>query len=90
MDSYTYSEHFFGYWTTVQRRSRGRCCKTSVAFAHTLRARKSSQWQIWSQYIQVWKLFKGGNHSRAETIRGNTVCIISEKHLGIDLKKKMF
>ena len=46
MDSYTYSEHFLGYWTTVQRRSRGRCCKTSVAFAHTLRARKSSQWQI--------------------------------------------
>ena len=25
------------------------------------------------QYIQVRKLFKGGNHSRAETIRGNTV-----------------
>ena len=27
-----------------------------------------------SQYIQVWKLFKGGNYSRAETIRGNKVC----------------
>ena len=27
-----------------------------------------------SQYIQVRKLFKGGNYSRAETIRGNTVC----------------
>ena len=30
-----------------------------------------------SQYIQVRKLFKGGNYSRAETIRGNTVCIFS-------------
>ena len=33
---------------------------------------------IWSQYIsaetiQGRKLFKGGNHSREETIRGNTV-----------------
>ena len=28
---------------------------------------------LWSQYIQVQKLFKGGNYSRAETIRGNTV-----------------
>ena len=28
---------------------------------------------LWSQYIQVRKLFKGGNYSRAETIRGNTV-----------------
>ena len=27
-----------------------------------------------SQYIKVRKLFKGGNDSRAETIRGNTVC----------------
>ena len=26
-----------------------------------------------SQYINVWKLFKGGNYSRAETIRGNTI-----------------
>ena len=26
----------------------------------------------WSQYIQVRKLFKGGNYSRAETIRENT------------------
>ena len=26
-----------------------------------------------SQYIQVRKLFKGGNYSRAETIRGNMV-----------------
>ena len=26
-----------------------------------------------SQYIQVPKLFKGGNYSRVETIRGNTV-----------------
>ena len=30
-----------------------------------------------SQYIQVRKLFKGGNYSRAETIRGNTVTIFS-------------
>ena len=29
---------------------------------------------LWLQYIQVRKLFKGGNYSRAETIRGNTVC----------------
>ena len=29
------------------------------------------------QYIQVRKLFKGGNYSRAETIHGNTVCKIS-------------
>ena len=28
---------------------------------------------LWSQYIQVRKLFKGGKYSRAETIRGNTV-----------------
>ena len=28
---------------------------------------------LWSQYIQVRKLFKGGNYSRAETICGNTV-----------------
>ena len=28
---------------------------------------------LWLQYIQVRKLFKGGNYSRAETIRGNTV-----------------
>ena len=26
-----------------------------------------------TQYIQVRKLFKGGNYSRTETIRGNTV-----------------
>ena len=26
-------------------------------------------------YIKVWKLFKGGNYARAETIRGNTVYI---------------
>ena len=30
-----------------------------------------------SQYIQVRKLFKGGNYSRAETIRGNTVCYLN-------------
>ena len=29
---------------------------------------------LWLQYIKVRKLFKGGNYSRAETIRGNTVC----------------
>ena len=29
---------------------------------------------LWSQYINVRKLFKGGNYSRAETIWGNTVC----------------
>ena len=28
---------------------------------------------FWSQYINVRKLFKGGNYSRAETIWGNTV-----------------
>ena len=28
---------------------------------------------LWTQYIKVRKLFKGGNYSRAETIRGNTV-----------------
>ena len=28
---------------------------------------------LWTQYIQVWKLFEGGNYSRADTIRGNTV-----------------
>ena len=28
---------------------------------------------LWWQYIKVRKLFKGGNYSRAETIRGNTV-----------------
>ena len=27
-----------------------------------------------SQYINVRKLFKGGNYSRGETILGNTVC----------------
>ena len=31
---------------------------------------------LWSQYIQVRKLFKGGNYSREETIRGNTVISI--------------
>ena len=28
---------------------------------------------LWSQYIQVRKLFKGGNYSRVETIHGNMV-----------------
>ena len=28
---------------------------------------------LWKQYIQVRKLLKGGNYSRAETIGGNTV-----------------
>ena len=28
---------------------------------------------LWLQYINVRKLFKGGNYSRAETILGNTV-----------------
>ena len=28
---------------------------------------------LWSQYINVWKLFKGGKYSRVETIWGNTV-----------------
>ena len=28
---------------------------------------------FWSQYINVRKLFKGGNYSRAETIWGNTI-----------------
>ena len=31
---------------------------------------------LWLQYIQVWKLFKGGNYSRAETIWGNMVHIM--------------
>ena len=31
---------------------------------------------IFPQTIQGRKLFKGGNYSRAETIRGNTVCKI--------------
>jgi hypothetical protein len=33
---------------------------------------------LWSQYIKVRKLFKGGNYLRAETIRGNTVSIQRE------------
>ena len=33
-----------------------------------------------SQYIQVRKLSKGGNHSRAETIRGNTVPFFLQNH----------
>ena len=33
---------------------------------------------LWSQYIQVRKLFKGGNCSRAETICGNTVRYIQQ------------
>ena len=28
---------------------------------------------LWCQYIKVRKLFRGGNYSRAKTIRGNTV-----------------
>ena len=32
---------------------------------------------LWLQYIQVRKLFKGENYTRAETIRGNTVsCLL--------------
>ena len=31
---------------------------------------------LWSQYIQLRKLFKEGNYSRAETICGYTVCIL--------------
>ena len=45
------------------------------------------------QYIKVRKLFKGGNYSRAETIRGNTVSNIfaisivkKVKHLKIFVK----
>ena len=35
---------------------------------------------LWWQYRQVRKLFKGGNYSRAETIRGNTVlCLVLDK-----------
>ena len=30
-------------------------------------------YDLWSQYIKVLKLFKGGNYSRAETIHGNMV-----------------
>ena len=36
---------------------------------------------LWWQYIQVRKLFKGGNYSRAETIRGNTVVVAIIFHL---------
>ena len=36
---------------------------------------------LWSQYIQVRKLFKGGNYSRAETIRGSTVIPYSSRLL---------
>ena len=32
---------------------------------------------LWLQYINVRKLFKGGNYSRAETIWGNTVYYFS-------------
>ena len=35
---------------------------------------------LWSQYINVRKLFKGGNYSRAETIWGNTVVDIDNTH----------
>ena len=34
---------------------------------------------LWLQCIQVRKLFKGGNYSRAETIRGNTVFKVVEQ-----------
>ena len=38
---------------------------------------------LWLQYIQVRKLFKGGNYSRAETMHGNTVrYIVRMKILG--------
>ena len=36
---------------------------------------------LWKQYIQVRKLFKGGNYSRVETIRGNTV--FQAKNVGV-------
>ena len=36
---------------------------------------------LWKQYIQVWKLFKGGNYLRAETIHGNTVYRLDSKTL---------
>ena len=38
---------------------------------------------LWSQYINVRKLFKGGNYSRAETIWGNTVVLATNcwKHV---------
>ena len=48
---------------------------------------------LWTQYIQVRKLFKGGNYSRAETIRGNTVYLIQlrQTHLRIcKLKNNSF
>ena len=41
---------------------------------------------LWLQYIKVRKLFKGGNYSRAETIRGNTVFYFSF-FFGSDLSK---
>ena len=50
-----------------------------------------------SQYIQVRKLFKGGNYSRAKTIRGNTVCPLlqtpfflpSQRNFPISFKPKV-
>ena len=40
---------------------------------------------LWIQYIKMQKLFKGGNYSRAETIRGNTV---STFKLAIKMKQQ--
>ena len=34
---------------------------------------------LWLQYTKVRKIYKGGNYSRAETIRGNTVFVSKEK-----------
>ena len=38
---------------------------------------------LWWQYIQVRKSFKGGNYSRAEIIRGNTVYWIQSIFLNL-------
>ena len=44
---------------------------------------------LWQQYIQVRKLFKRGNYSRAETIRGNTVNIFKMNlQVNLELRPK--
>ena len=35
------------------------------------------------------KLFKGGNYSRAETIRGNTVCNFVDQGIKFNVKNKI-
>ena len=42
--------------------------------------------ELWLQYIQVRKLFKGGNYSRAETICRNTV-LKKQVHKNVPLER---